>query len=816
MNALRRIWPLLLALPAIAQKPAILTDAAEAGRLGRDYLELTRRWGKDAVFTSAETTAMERGRQYEKEMTEGLDDPLGKRILALGEPDFDKAASFYPGKILDRTVLGGYSDSRRPGLPGDGADDEFAVWWNGAMGANLIRHKVPATTLQVAHNTNIAFRVGEAAEMFGRVRAEGTGLRYEDGYLPILRNRYRHGGIVYEATYVHAPPDNAWIRVELRNETDAPLTALLHEEIRLLRGGPADAVGGEVRDAVSRTVLAHSDPAAKWDATRQLLTHSVPLPPAGRRAIYFNVPYLPGSAAALRASDFQSRHAAERAFWLELLAKGTRIEIPDERIGRIWKALLLQNFVLADGPRFTYGSGLRYNDSYYPVENAFGTHVFAMYGHKDYALGLLPWAFRASVTPEAAGRKYQNRRALPMHHMLALWRLTGDASVFHAWKHDLYRIAEEIVAERRTTMTGPDLPRPLHWGWLPPDKPGVDVIASTQAVYCPAHNITNCQGLQDFGEFLLATGLDLDRGRRYVDEARLYRADLMRSMEAAAIRLPGRPPFVDLQTLYFRETPDYGPDPYDHIALGRVQGAYYQYWVDMQLQFHFFNPDDPVGNWIAGYVQARGGKLAGMTRARKRPGDDSGWINAVYNHAYHNYRLRQGKVEDFLLGFHGRLAYAMSRNLYVASEGSPITGYNTRDGGFVDAGLTFPNSAANAETLSMLRTMLLHEEMRDNRPTGIVHLLRGAPLAWREPGKRIAVERAPTFLGEISFRAEGTPGGARVEISGPHPALHVHLRRRLDKVLVDGRGWHAFDAAEGVVRLPKGGATRIEAYGPVR
>ena len=47
----------------------------------------------------------------------------------------------------------------------------------------------------------------------------------------------------------------------------------------------------------------------------------------------------------------------------------------------------------------------------------------------------------------------------------------------------------------------------LHWGLLPPDKPGADVQASTQTVYVLGHNITNCQGLQDFGRFLIASGI---------------------------------------------------------------------------------------------------------------------------------------------------------------------------------------------------------------------------------------------------------------------------------------------------------------------
>src|SRR5207302_8319918 len=113
-----------------------------------------------------------------------------------------------------------------------------------------------------------------------------------------------------------------------------------------------------------------------------------------------------------------------------------------------------------------------------------------------------------------------------------------------------------------------------------------------QTVYVLGHNITNCQGLADFGRFLVVTGIDPPRGERYLREAADFRKTLMSAMERAAIRVPGRPAFVDPQTLFFRQTLDYGPEPYDDLALGRLQGSYFHYWVDMELHYNFFNPDD--------------------------------------------------------------------------------------------------------------------------------------------------------------------------------------------------------------------------------
>ena len=84
----------------------------------------------------------------------------------------------------------------------------------------------------------------------------------------------------------------------------------------------------------------------------------------------------------------------------------------------------------------------------------------------------------------------------------------------------------------------------------------------------------------------------------------------------------------------------------------------------------------------------------------------------------------------------------MSRNLYVASEGSPFIGYNTEKGGYVGAEYSFPNSAANADTLLMLRNALVMEELQENVETGKLYLLSGAPRAWFEPGKAITSSSA--------------------------------------------------------------------------
>jgi hypothetical protein len=403
---------------------------------------------------------------------------------------------------------------------------------------------------------------------------------------------------------------------------------------------------------------------------------------------------------------------------------------------------------------------------------------------------------------------------MPLFLLYEEYRLTGRADYFAKNKAELYRVAEEICRDRHSTMTGTGGPKPWHWGLLPPARPAVDSRAATRSNYVVAHDITNCQGLQDFGEFLVETGIDVVGGRRFLREAADFRASILSAMEKSVIRAPGKPPFVPLETLYFRDNPLYGPLPYDNLAATKPQGSYYHYWVDMELHYNFFNPDDQLGHRLVEYLNQRGGFVLGCTRARSRSGSPYGWINDDYNAGYYAYALRRGQVERFLLGFYSRLAFDSSRHTYVNSEADPFIGYNTHDGGFVGSEYTFPNSAANAETLDLLRFMLILEERRDNLDTGVIDLARGTPRTWLEDGKKIEVERAPTDYGTMSFTLESRLHEQTISahIEAPRrknfEAIRLYLRRPgslpIKYVRVNGKQYRDFNADAGYITLRPG------------
>ena len=148
--------------------------------------------------------------------------------------------------------------------------------------------------------------------------------------------------------------------------------------------------GGKVSTDAGRVL----DPGAPSCSRAATIAPGSILQPGASAAVYLKIPYVPDAKRLLRhpsQADFDAAHQRVQAFWTGMLAKAAHIEVPEPRLQNVWRALLLQNFVLADGPRFTYGSGLMYNDSTYPQENGFATHTFAMYGFPDYADALQPW-----------------------------------------------------------------------------------------------------------------------------------------------------------------------------------------------------------------------------------------------------------------------------------------------------------------------------------------------------------------------------------------------------------------------------------------
>src|SRR5581483_7427398 len=236
---------------------------------------------------------------------------------------------------------------------------------NGAIACNLVKGRLTdrsgATGVApLAHNTTVVFHVGRDGQLFGRVRTKYSSIGYEKGYLPIVTASYELDGILYrETAFADQPKDEsggwdiAYVEFEMTNVADGARTAVLRPEVILNDGGAMHTEGRDILDAKGAVLLSASDTAREFQ-----------LSPGHSVSVALKIPYVPDAKHLLKAAtvaDFESAHRRVREFWEGLLSAGAAIEVPEERVNNVWRALLLQNFVLADGPRLTYGSGLRYN-----------------------------------------------------------------------------------------------------------------------------------------------------------------------------------------------------------------------------------------------------------------------------------------------------------------------------------------------------------------------------------------------------------------------------------------------------------------------
>src|SRR5438876_7325066 len=295
---------LLIASAAAADRSAIIADPAQSRAFKQRYVALTDSWVSSIEFTSAEQAAMLAGKKWEALMTAGPDDPLAKKILAASEPTYDALSSYYPGKILDRAILGTYSDPRQPA---EGYHDEFAIYWNGAIAANLIKGRLTdrlgeTGTQPLAHNTTVEFRVGSDAELFGRIRKNYSGIGYEKGYLPIVGATYERDGVRYRETALAFLPqresegwDVAYVRFEIANISQSRRSAELVEHIVLNDGGKMRFERGRLLDAAVAALLTQSDPHASFDSATSRIAHKFDLAPGAKTEVLLKIPYVPDS-----------------------------------------------------------------------------------------------------------------------------------------------------------------------------------------------------------------------------------------------------------------------------------------------------------------------------------------------------------------------------------------------------------------------------------------------------------------------------------------------------------------------------------------
>src|SRR5438270_4017129 len=113
--------------------------------------------------------------------------------------------------------------------------------------------------------------------------------------------------------------------------------------------------------------------------------------------------------------------------------------------------------------------------------------------------------------------------------------------------------------------------------------------------------------------------------------------------------------------------------------------------------------------------------------------------------------LRRGDRDHALVGFYGQLAQGMTRDTFIGGEGSRFLHGDKHGRSFYLP----PNSASNATFLTTLRYLLVQDwDLDDDGKPETLRLLDAIPPRWLAGGQKLAVEKAPSAFGEVTFRVE--------------------------------------------------------------
>jgi hypothetical protein len=635
-----------------------------------------------------------------------------------------------------------------------GADGGGPVALHVADGGEIVSNHVGGATLTIG--------VGAGGrERFGSCLTRLAAPTLADGYQPILETSYTDGN-----------------RIRFRQEsfaTNVPETSTLVSFVRLRVGGPSGVPAEEVRFTPSQrdlavegdrlvaggdTVLFFS-PGGRYDGTSLVYPISRPrtievarlLEPAPSRPI------------ALSDGAYEAARRSVAAYWDRRLADGAAFVVPERRVLDAERNLLIQNLLLT----WRYSIGNTYDSFEFPesLENA---AVLAEYGFAAAARAIVG----QSLVREP--HLYPNWEAAT--RLLAAGqvdRLDPDESFVAAATPALVRSAARL--ERQLRPGRHDLlRRERYTADLPDVAYGLD------------EQVLAWQGLRAAARTWAAAG-DTGPAAAAGGAAQRLARTLRGAIRRSETTLPDGSLFVPARLLDDER-------PYGSVAES-LHGSYWNLVVPDALASGFFAPGGRQATGALAYLLRHGARLLGLVRAGAyslygRASADGSGTDEVYGLDVARFLADNDRPDQLVLSLYGDLAAGMTENTFVAGEGATVA---PLDEAYYRSMYLPPNSTSNATFLEMLRLMLVHETTDSSgSPVGL-ELAYSTPRAWLAPGKQIAVRRAPTAFGPLSYTMDAHAHSVtiRLHVPGRVPIhmLRLRLRRpgsnRITRVVVDGK-----------------------------
>jgi hypothetical protein len=712
----------------------------------------------------------------------GLKDDM---LAARDEPSFESLALCGLSMTPARALLG-LKD----------ATQEIGVAWDGTIiGLDTLR-----------------FSFGEDRDCLADCR-DTVRRRLIDGWRPGTIVEGRIGPLSLRQTAFVGPVNGApsrpalFIRIELENLSDKSIHTSVHADAASPKGPVRFQAGALLR---SNQVVLAAQSASRAGQDGGLLRVDVDLRPGGKAHADFVCPQVAvGLGPALepyRTASFGNALARFRAYWDQILAPAAKLYVPEARINFMHRAVLAQLFVNADGDIMPYGAAPSvYEGSLYGVEESYAMFALAMWGfgrdaqrYMDATYLTRDFLKKVDEYKTYADRHQQYRNGLQPHYAVSAYRFSRDTDWIRKHVPLLRECAEWTIAQRKRTMTPENGKRPLHWGLLPKWSYGGDI--SDVQCYPLYANYCCWRGLVDTAWLLSELG-DKESARRYLDEAREYRASIGRAVDAS-FRGEHHPPFLPLRL--YADRPD-------------EQMDYYQLFAGCIFDLLPFERGSKHARWIADFLEADNRMFCLLPRFRRDAGP--GGLDALYGKGYLLTKLDEDRVKEFLLGFYAFLVFNMDHETFASRETNVIyasdlhvrSRYEVPD-------MSDPVPCSAAVAIELLRHMLVTEERAGpGEFSGNLLLLPAVPRAWFGDGRTIRLADAPTHYGPVSFELRSAVRSGRIEVRlvpprrSPYHAVKLRIRhpegRPIRSVAVDGKPWPDVEPAGPWIVLPPQGAS---------
>ncbi len=701
--------------------------------------------------------------------------------------------------ILQRELLAGDADpsfeqvaaaalSMTPARAFVGTKDgqrEIGVTWDGA----------------VVGRETLGFLIGQSRYRLAESR-ETLRRSLLDGWRPAVVTTAQLGESLYVCQTVFSiavgsDPQHtaAFIRLQLKNLSDKPVECPVRVDMRSERAGEISRVDDTLRRGDDIVLICQCPTGAALASEKQAMQIDVTIPAQGETAVDFVHPHADcltaDELAAYRTTTYDQALTQLRSSWDTLLQDAVKIELPEPRIERMYRAVLAQLLINADGDIMPYGAAPSvYDGELFGIEESYAMLALAQWG---LAVDAQRYLAATYLTPEFVhkveaykdyrDRHQQYRNGLEPHYAVAAYRLSRDRQWIGRHLPLLRECAEWTIAQRKKTMVSQEAQRPLHWGLLPKWSYGGD-IADVEC-YALFANFCCWRGLVDTAWLLEEFG-DVSTAHRYLDEAAAYRQDIERAM-TGSYQQAAVPPFLPLRL--YADQPD-------------EQMDYYQLFAGCLLDVEFLGPNDRPYHWITDFLEADNRVFCGLPRFRRDAG--AGGLDALYGKGYLLGKLREHAVREFLLGFYAYLAFNLDHDTFTSRETNVLyasdlhvrSTYHVPD-------MSDPVPCSSAVALHFLRHMLATELSCGAAPPDTLLLLAGVPRHWLADGNTIRFEQLPTVFGptSVTVRSAVSQGQILADVEPPKrqspQTVKLRLRhpeaRPIQSVQINGQSWTDFD-----------------------